>query len=80
VLLHAMVPIVPEQLPVLAQVPVFLAAGRADKLITPAQTEQLAKLLRQAGADVTLHWETSGHAINPNEVRAAASWLRDRGH
>jgi predicted esterase/catechol 2,3-dioxygenase-like lactoylglutathione lyase family enzyme len=77
VLLHAMVPLVPEQLPTLHNLPVFLGAGRFDKLITPEQTEQLATLLRQSGAEVTLHWDASGHAINQNEVRAAGAWLRE---
>jgi predicted esterase/catechol 2,3-dioxygenase-like lactoylglutathione lyase family enzyme len=76
VLFHAMVPLVPEQLPSLAGVPVFIGAGRHDSLIPPRQTERLAELLRQAGADVTLHWEPGSHALNREEVQAATAWLR----
>jgi predicted esterase len=76
VLFHAMVPLVPEQLPDLHGVPVFMGAGKFDQLISPPQTEALAQLLSQAGADVELHWEPGSHALNPAEVTAATSWLR----
>ncbi len=75
VLFHAMVPLVPEPLPDLRGVPVFIGAGRRDSLIPPPRTEGLALLLRQAGADVELHWEPGGHVINPAEVDAATAWL-----
>src|SRR5687768_1586481 len=73
VLFHAMVPLVPEELPNLRGVPVFMGAGRFDSLIPPPQTERLAQLLRQAGADVDLHWEPGSHALNQAEVQAAAT-------
>lgn len=76
VLFHAMVPLVPAELPNLRGVPVFMGAGRLDTLIAPEQTESLAQLLGQAGADVTTHWELGGHALNQAEIRAATSWLR----
>jgi len=76
VLFHAMVPLVPEELPDLRGVPVFMSAGQFDSLIPPPQTERLAQLLRQAGAEVDLHWEPGSHALNQAEVQAAAAWLR----
>jgi glyoxalase family protein len=78
-LFHAMVPLTPEPLPDLRMAPVFMGAGRSDPLITVAQTEELARLLKEAGATVTLHWEPGGHGLSPAEVRAAAAWLRDVG-
>jgi predicted esterase len=75
VLFHAMVPLVPELLPDLRGVPVFMGAGRSDSMIAPQQTERLAQLLQQAGADVDLHWEPGSHALNQAEVRAATDWL-----
>ncbi|MBA3945220.1 MAG: alpha/beta hydrolase [Herpetosiphonaceae bacterium] len=77
VLLHAMVPFIPETLPELQGVPIFLSAGRHDTLIPPQQTEQLARLLEQAHASVQLHWEPGGHALTPSEVQAATLWLTD---
>jgi len=75
-LFHPMVPLVPEELPNLAGVPVFVGGGRLDTVIPPQQTGRLAQMLQLAGADVTLHWEPGGHALTPAEVQAAAVWLQ----
>ena len=75
VLLHAMVPLVPDTLPDLAGTRVFLGAGRQDPIAPPAETEQLAALLRRAGADVTIHWQPGGHSLTREEAQAAAEWL-----
>ena len=76
VLYHAMIPLTPETLPDLSRVPVFIGAGRRDSMIRPAETEALEKLLRQAGAQVTMHWEQSGHGLNREEVQHATEWLQ----
>ena len=76
VLFHAMVPLVPEQSPDLRGVPVFMAAGRTDPLIPARLTEQLAEMLRQAGASVELQWQPGGHTLTQAEALAATSWLR----
>ena len=47
VLLRPMVPLVPDQLPDLKDVPVFIAAGRKDPIVRPEQTAKLAELLRK---------------------------------
>jgi predicted esterase len=78
VLFHAMVPLVPDELPDLSGVPVFMGAGQFDPLIPPAQTERLGLMLQQAGADVALHWEAGGHALSMAEVQAATAWLQDK--
>jgi predicted esterase len=77
VLLRAMVPFEPETLPDLSGTPVYLAAGRSDTLVPPENTERLAQLLREAGAEVTLDWQPGGHGIGPAEIRAARDWLAD---
>ena len=78
VLLSPMVPFEPNPLPTLAGTAVFIGAGRADTMVPAKQTEQLAQLLKQAGADVQVHWEDGGHAIAPSEIKAAQSWLAER--
>lgn len=75
VLFHAMVPIVPETLPDLGAVPVFMASGRQDPIIPAQQAEELARMLGDAGADVTSHWEDGGHRLSMSEVEAATEWL-----
>ena len=75
VLLRAMTPFELETLPDLSGTPVYLAAGRSDQMIPPESTERLAKLLREAGAEVTLDWQPGGHGIGRAEVEAARDWL-----
>jgi len=75
ILLHPMVPLVPETLPDLAGTPTFIGAGRLDPLVAAPETERLAALLRSAGAEVTLNWQPGGHALTREEAAAAKSWL-----
>jgi predicted esterase/catechol 2,3-dioxygenase-like lactoylglutathione lyase family enzyme len=75
VLLSPMVPFAPEPLPDLTDTSVFIGAGRADHMVPIALTERLAQLLRESGADVTVHWEDAGHTITPGEFKAAQRWI-----
>jgi predicted esterase len=77
VLLSPMVPFEPERRPDLSGTVVFIGAGRSDALVPPAQTERLVVLLREAGADVTVHWDPGGHTISPGAVTAARAWLEN---
>ena len=76
VLFHAMVPIVPDPLPDLKGVPVFLTGGKQDTMIAPRETERLARLLESAGASVQLAWQPGGHGLSRPEMEAAREWLR----
>jgi phospholipase/carboxylesterase len=78
VLLSPMVPFEMDAPPDLAGTGVFIGAGRTDPVATPEHAERLAGLLRQAGADVTLHWHPGGHAITQSEVEAARRWIAAR--
>jgi phospholipase/carboxylesterase len=75
VLFRAMVPFEPEETPDLSGTPVFLAAGRRDQMIPPQNTERLAEILREAGADVDLRWRDTGHPLTYEEVAEAKEWL-----
>jgi predicted esterase len=75
VLFSPMVPIVPETPPSLRDVKVFMSAGRQDPLVAPANTQRLADLLKQYGADVTLRWTEGGHSLTAADVDAAAEWM-----
>lgn len=78
VLLHPMVPLVPEVLPDLAGTAVFIGAGRRDPIAPEENTERLAILLSQAGANVTLAWQPGGHVLTREEADAAATWLKGK--
>ena len=75
VLLRAMVPLQPAQMPDLHGRAVLISAGRADPIIPAAQSQQLAEMLQQAGAHVTLRWSAAGHNLLTSEITAAQEWL-----
>ena len=75
VLLSPMVPFEPSEPPDLRGTPVFIGAGRTDRITPPGQVERLAEILRGAGAEVTLHWHPAGHTITEDQVSAARDWL-----
>lgn len=78
VLLRPMFVYDPDRVPTLDGVGVFIASGRNDPLIDPADAERLARLLETAGADVTHVWSPGGHPLESNEVQEAATWLSER--
>ena len=78
ILLHPMVPIRDIQLPEMPNLPVFIGAGRNHPICPPEETEELAEMLADKNADVTLHWENYGHQLTYAEIDAAANWFRKR--
>jgi phospholipase/carboxylesterase/glyoxalase family protein len=76
-LFSPMVPIVPDPLPGLHGVEVFISAGKRDPLVSPEHTAELAALLESCGAAVRVRWTEGGHSLGPEDVDAAARWLRE---
>ena len=70
-----MVPFEPEVTPDLSGLPVFMAAGRMDRMITQDNTQRFADILAEAGADVDLRWRTVGHPLTYEEIGEAKEWL-----
>ena len=75
VLLSPMLPFEPDRLPALARTGVFIGAGEHDAMAPRDSVERLATLLRDAGADVALHWTGAGHTITKDELAAAQQWI-----
>lgn len=75
VLLRAMTPFEPPTLPDLGGKRVFLAAGRFDPIVPVADVENLARLLRQSGADVELRFQNAGHELAREEIEAVRQWI-----
>lgn len=76
ILHHPMVPRRGIQLPDLSGIPVFIGAGRNDPICSPQETEELQKLLSEAGSTVAVHWEQAGHQLTRSEVEAAGTWFK----
>jgi phospholipase/carboxylesterase len=75
VLFRAMVPFEPDPAPDLSGMPVFMAAGRMDRMIPPDNARRLAEILDEAGADVDLRWRDTGHPLTYEDVGEAKAWL-----
>ena len=75
ILFRAMVPLVPEKLPDLAPVRVWIGAGDQDPIIPPSEVQRLVELLRRAGADVTIRFFNAGHGLTNDDVVTARDWL-----
>jgi len=80
ILMRPMVPFEPEGAvaPTLAGVPVLIAAGRLDPVARPEQAAHLEQLLRERGAEVSLHWAEAGHGLERAEIEVARAWLKAR--
>jgi len=77
VLLRAMVPLEPETLPQLNGKPVLMQSGRQDPIIPVRNSERLARMLGDSGADVTFHLLAAGHALTNAEFATAKSWVQE---
>ena len=75
ILFRAMVPFVPEKLPDLSSVRVWIGAGNQDPIIPTSDTQRLVELLRRTGADVTIRFLEGGHELTRDDVDAAREWL-----
>ena len=77
ILFRAMVPLIPDKLPDLSSVRVWLGAGDQDPIISGSDTRRLAELLRSAGADVTIRFTHAGHGLINLDVETAQQWLEE---
>ena len=75
ILFRAMVPLVPEDLPDLSSVHVWIGAGDYDPIIPVSEAQRLTELFRSAGADVTIRFANAAHGLTDAEVRTARHWI-----
>jgi len=75
ILFRAMVPLVPDKLPELSSVHVWIGAGDQDPIIPASETQRLVELLRRAGAEVTIRFAEAAHGLTNDDVEAAHHWL-----
>lgn len=78
VLLRAMPPLVPDELPDLSGVPVYVASGKRDPLIPADDATRLVEMLEDAGAEVTHRISGAGHGLDRGEIPQVRDWLADR--
>jgi phospholipase/carboxylesterase len=77
ILFRAMVPLVPENLPDLRSVRVWIGAGDQDPIIPESEAQRLVELLRRAGAEVTIRFANATHGLTDADVKTARHWLEE---
>src|SRR5438046_5615520 len=77
ILFRAMVPFVPEKLPDLSSVRVWIGAGAQDPIIPASEAQRLVELRRRAGAHVTIRFAHATHGLTNAEVKIARLWLEE---
>jgi phospholipase/carboxylesterase len=75
ILLRAMVPLPDPPTADLAGKPVLLLSGQADPIVPASNSERLAGLLKQAGANVTHQVLPAGHQLSQADVTLARRWI-----
>ncbi|HEV8217062.1 MAG TPA: alpha/beta hydrolase [Gemmatimonadaceae bacterium] len=75
VLFRPMVPFVPDEPVSLEGRRVYIGAAENDPIVSRRHPERLAEMLRVLGADVTLNWQPTGHALTRADVSSAYDWL-----
>ena len=75
ILFRPMVPLHPAKEPNLSSVRVWIGAGTNDPIIPMSETNALAELLRNAGAEVTIRYFQAGHDLTSQDLEAARDWL-----
>lgn len=78
ILHHPMVPRRNVDLPNLNGKHIFIAAGTNDPMCPAKESEDLSTLLKNAQADVSVHWESFDHQLTHSEVAAAAEWYQEK--
>jgi predicted esterase len=77
ILIRGMVPFRPTESLNLLGKPVLLLNGTLDPIAPPEEAEALQSILRNANADVQLHWQSAGHGLTQGDLAAARQWMRE---
>lgn len=80
ILFRPMIPVVPDTLPDLSDKHILISAGLHDPIIRRHQTADLVDLLSNAGANISIQWQNSGHELTQREVIAVKEWVSSELH
>jgi phospholipase/carboxylesterase len=75
ILMRAMLPFAPAEIPRLDRKPILLLSGDSDPLIPASLRDPLAKSLKEAGADLQYEVVSGGHRLTQQDLQIAAEWL-----
>lgn len=76
ILFHPMVPLKETPPTSLAETGIFIGAGENDPIVPLENTLALEKILKDMGAEVSVHKYRQGHTLTVDEVRDASAWYK----
>ncbi len=71
-----MVPLIPDNIPELTGHQILIESGTHDPIVPDIEGGRLADLLKQAGAEVTVEWQNTGHGLINSEIQSAQAWMK----
>jgi predicted esterase len=77
ILLRAMVPLIPDRSPDLGEARVLICAGEHDPIIPVGEGQRLATLLRNFGAQLSLHVSRADHGLTREDMEVGKRWLAE---
>ena len=75
ILLRAMVPFEPKEIPELSGRNILMQSGLMDPIIPIDNSKRLASLLREAGATLDLNVKTTGHGLTQSDFSDIKNWI-----
>ncbi len=75
VMMHPLIPFVPNPQPRLSGKRVLVTAGERDAMCPAPLTHEFLAYLEGEGASLTTHWHPGGHEIDPSEMDAIRAFL-----
>jgi phospholipase/carboxylesterase len=80
ILLRAMTPFEPENLPDLNGKPIYIASGQYDPIVPVNDVSRLADIFRDTGANVKHQFVAGDHGLVSHEIESLKSWLGEINH
>ena len=75
ILFRAMIPLIPNPLPDLANKKILLSAGINDPIVSRNETENLFRLFQKTNANVILKWQNSSHNLIQEDIAIGRKWI-----
>jgi phospholipase/carboxylesterase len=75
VLIRAMVPLVPKERVHASGESALILSGTADPIVPRDNALRLAKVLSDAGVNVTHHWIEASHGLTTEDIETARDWI-----
>lgn len=71
-------PLMPSRMPDLSGKHIFISAGTEDRMVGKDETQSLIAILKEAGGDLRVFWQSGGHELHKQEIDSAKRWFEEK--